>query len=107
MTATLKGRTCLIVPLRTLSEQEKKILQEKDRSERQLKNGRSNPNITIRSLVNTLTYYNGKNQGNNNMKHLGDITKINGANVPPVPMVIGGSCQASPSAAGRREGLKG
>ena len=41
------------------------------------------------------------------MKHLGDITKINGANVPPVNVVIGGSPCQDLSVAGRREGLKG
>lgn len=41
------------------------------------------------------------------MKHLGDITKINGANVPPVNVIIGGSPCQDLSVAGRREGLKG
>ena len=41
------------------------------------------------------------------MKHLGDITKINGATVPPVNVVIGGSPCQDLSVAGRREGLKG
>lgn len=41
------------------------------------------------------------------MKHLGDITKINGAYVPPVNVIIGGSPCQDLSVAGRREGLKG
>ena len=41
------------------------------------------------------------------MKHLGDITKINGANVPPVNVIIGGSPCQDLSIAGRREGLAG
>ena len=41
------------------------------------------------------------------MKHLGDITKINGASVPPVNVVIGGSPCQDLSVAGRRKGLKG
>ncbi len=41
------------------------------------------------------------------MKHLGDITKINGATVPPVNVVIGGSPCQDLSVAGQREGLKG
>lgn len=41
------------------------------------------------------------------MKHLGDITKINGADVPPVNVIIGGSPCQDLSVAGRREGLKG
>ena len=41
------------------------------------------------------------------MKHLGDITKINGADVPLVNVIIGGSPCQDLSVAGRREGLKG
>ena len=39
------------------------------------------------------------------MKHLGDITKIRGADVPPVDAVIGGSPCQGLSIAGRRAGL--
>lgn len=42
------------------------------------------------------------------MKHLGDITKINGFEAPPVDVIIGGSpCQDLSVAAGKRAGLKG
>ena len=41
------------------------------------------------------------------MKHLGDITKINGCNVPPVNVVIGGSPCQDLSVAGTQKGLKG
>ena len=41
------------------------------------------------------------------MKHLGDITKINGADVPIVDIVVGGSPCQDLSVAGRREGLAG
>lgn len=41
------------------------------------------------------------------MKHLGDITKINGAEVPTVNVIIGGSPCQDLSVAGKREGLKG
>lgn len=41
------------------------------------------------------------------MKHLGDITKINGANVPPVNVIIGGSPCQDLSVAGKRAGLSG
>ena len=41
------------------------------------------------------------------MKHLGDITKINGADVPIVDVVCGGSPCQDLSVAGRREGLAG
>lgn len=41
------------------------------------------------------------------MKHLGDITKINGAEAPPVKVIISGSPCQDLSIAGRREGLKG
>lgn len=39
------------------------------------------------------------------MKHFGDITKIRGADVPPVDVVIGGSPCQGLSIAGRRAGL--
>ena len=39
------------------------------------------------------------------MKHLGDITKINGSTVPPVNVVIGGSPCQDLSVAGKRSGL--
>lgn len=39
------------------------------------------------------------------MKHFGDITKIHGADVPPVDAVIGGSPCQGLSIAGRRAGL--
>lgn len=41
------------------------------------------------------------------MKHLGDITKISGADVPPVDCVIGGSPCQDLSIAGGRKGLAG
>jgi DNA (cytosine-5)-methyltransferase 1 len=41
------------------------------------------------------------------MKHLGDITKINGADVPPVDVVVGGSPCQDLSVAGKRAGLAG
>ena len=41
------------------------------------------------------------------MKHYGDITKISGAHVPPVDVVIGGSPCQNLSIAGKREGLAG
>lgn len=41
------------------------------------------------------------------MKHLGDITKINGAEVPTVDVVIGGSPCQNFSVAGNRKGLEG
>ena len=41
------------------------------------------------------------------MKHLGDITKIHGAAVPPVEVIIGGSPCQDLSVAGKREGLSG
>ena len=41
------------------------------------------------------------------MEHLGDITKINGANVTPVDIVVGGSPCQDLSVAGKREGLAG
>lgn len=41
------------------------------------------------------------------MKHLGDITKINGAAVEPVEVIIGGSPCQDLSVAGKREGLAG
>ena len=41
------------------------------------------------------------------MKHLGDITKIHGADVPIVDVVCGGSPCQDLSVAGRREGLSG
>lgn len=42
------------------------------------------------------------------MKHLGDITKLNGAEIPPVNVVIGGSpCQDLSLASGKRVGLHG
>lgn len=42
-----------------------------------------------------------------NMKHLGDITKINGAEIEPVDVIVGGSPCQNLSVAGNREGLKG
>lgn len=39
------------------------------------------------------------------MKHLGDITKINGYTAPPVNVVIGGSPCQDLSVAGKRAGL--
>ena len=41
------------------------------------------------------------------MKHLGDITKINGAEVPVVNVIIGGSPCQDLSVAGKRAGLAG
>ena len=41
------------------------------------------------------------------MKHLGDITKINGAEVPPVHIITGGSPCQDLSVAGKRAGLAG
>lgn len=41
------------------------------------------------------------------MQHLGDITKINGSEVEPVNVIIGGSPCQDLSVAGKREGLKG
>jgi DNA (cytosine-5)-methyltransferase 1 len=41
------------------------------------------------------------------MKHLGDITKINGAEVEPVEVIIGGSPCQDLSIAGKRAGLDG
>lgn len=41
------------------------------------------------------------------MKHLGDITKINGAEIPPVDVICGGSPCQDLSIAGYREGLSG
>lgn len=41
------------------------------------------------------------------MKHLGDITKINGADAPPVNVIIGGSPCQDLSVAGKRAGLSG
>lgn len=40
------------------------------------------------------------------MKHLGDITKINGAEIPPVDVITGGSPCQDLSVAGLRKGLK-
>lgn len=41
------------------------------------------------------------------MKHLGDITKINGGEVPAVDVIIGGSPCQDLSVAGKRKGLSG
>ena len=41
------------------------------------------------------------------MKHYGDITKINGADLPPVDIVTGGSPCQDLSVAGKRAGLSG
>ena len=41
------------------------------------------------------------------MKHLGDITKINGAEAPTVEVIIGGSPCQDLSVAGKRAGLSG
>lgn len=41
------------------------------------------------------------------MKHLGDITKLKGSEVPIVDIVTGGSPCQDLSIAGRREGLDG
>lgn len=40
------------------------------------------------------------------MIHLGDITKINGANIPPVDVITGGSPCQDLSIAGLRKGMK-
>ncbi len=42
-----------------------------------------------------------------NMKHLGDITQINGAEIEPVDIISAGSPCQDLSVAGKREGLKG
>lgn len=42
-----------------------------------------------------------------NMEHLGDITKINGAEIEPVELITGGSPCQDLSVAGKREGLAG
>ena len=41
------------------------------------------------------------------MKHLGDITKINGAEIEPVDVIVGGSPCQNMSIAGNRKGLAG
>lgn len=41
------------------------------------------------------------------MTHYGDVTKISGACVPPVDVIIGGSPCQDLSIAGKREGLAG
>ena len=41
-----------------------------------------------------------------NMKHYGDITKINGAEVEPVDIIVGGSPCQDLSVAGKRAGMK-
>jgi DNA (cytosine-5)-methyltransferase 1 len=41
------------------------------------------------------------------MKHLGDITQINGANIEPVDVIVGGSPCQDLSLAGKRAGLSG
>ena len=41
------------------------------------------------------------------MKHLGDICKINGAEIPVVDVIVGGSPCQDLSVAGKREGLSG
>ena len=41
------------------------------------------------------------------MKHIGDINKINGATVPPVDIITGGFCCQDLSVAGKRAGLRG
>lgn len=41
------------------------------------------------------------------MKHLGDITKMNGAEIPPVDVITGGSPCQDLSVAGKRAGLSG
>ena len=43
----------------------------------------------------------------NNVKHLGDITRIRGDAVPPVDVIIGGSPCQDLSVAGKRAGLAG
>ena len=40
------------------------------------------------------------------MQHLGDITKLDGANVPPVDVIIGGSPCQGLSVAGKQKGLQ-
>jgi len=42
-----------------------------------------------------------------NMKHLGDITKINGAEIEPVDVITMGSPCQDLSVAGKRAGLEG
>ncbi len=41
------------------------------------------------------------------MKHLGDITRLNGFEIPPVNVIIGGSPCQDLSIAGKRKGLSG
>lgn len=41
------------------------------------------------------------------MNHLGDVTKINGAEITPVDVIIGGSPCQDLSVAGKRAGLAG
>jgi DNA (cytosine-5)-methyltransferase 1 len=41
------------------------------------------------------------------VKHYGDINKINGATVPPVDIITGGFCCQDLSVAGKRSGLHG
>ena len=41
------------------------------------------------------------------MNHLGDVTKINGAEIAPVDVIIGGSPCQDLSIAGKRAGLVG
>lgn len=41
------------------------------------------------------------------MKHMGDITKLQGANLPVVDVIAGGSPCQDLSVAGKREGLAG
>ena len=41
------------------------------------------------------------------MKHYGDITKLNGADLPPVDVITGGSPCQDLSVAGKRAGLDG
>lgn len=41
------------------------------------------------------------------MKHLGDITQINGAEITPVDVITGGSPCQDLSVAGKRAGLDG
>ena len=45
--------------------------------------------------------------GGSEVKHLGDITKINGAEIPPVDCITGGSPCQDLSVAGKRAGLDG
>lgn len=49
----------------------------------------------------------GTNERGSKVKHLGDITKINGADVALVNVVIGGSPCQDLSVAGKRAGLAG